>query len=116
VWGHGGAGYGPFRVRRLLGDRDVGAKLDAAVTVLREDGAVGAYAAMLTGDARTAGLGPARVFVARRTAAVGATRDRRSAQQGSSRETWSASFATSDSATRGARSRAPARCVRKLRR
>ncbi|MDQ3154604.1 MAG: hypothetical protein M3R63_23735 [Actinomycetota bacterium] len=59
VWGHGAAGYGPFRVRRLLGDRDVGAKLDAAVTVLRGDGAVGAYAAMLTGDARIPGFGPA---------------------------------------------------------
>lgn len=59
VWGHGRAGYGPFRVRRLLRDGDVGAKLELAVTVLRDDGAVGAYPAMLTGDARIPGFGPA---------------------------------------------------------
>lgn len=59
VWGHGTAGYGPFRVRRLLEDHDVGAKLDAAVTMLRDDGAVVAYSAMLTGAARIAGFGPA---------------------------------------------------------
>lgn len=59
IWGHGSAGYGPFRVRRILAGPELTSRLDRAVAVLRDEGAVAAYAELCSGGARIAGLGPA---------------------------------------------------------
>ena len=56
VWGQGGTGYGPHRLRRILAEPGVDDTLSGTAATLREKGAVEAY-----GELRGAvkGLGPA---------------------------------------------------------
>jgi hypothetical protein len=57
VWGYGGRGYGPYRVRGVLAQHGAAEHLGAAVALLARDGAAAAFGA-LAGEHRIAGLGP----------------------------------------------------------
>ncbi|QIY69680.1 hypothetical protein HEP84_11420 [Streptomyces sp. RLB1-33] len=56
VWGQGRTGYGPYRLKEILGTSGVGDVLAQAGHAFREEGAVGAYRVL---NGAVQGLGPA---------------------------------------------------------